>query len=56
MKILLAALPLLILLPASTATCQSFCASVPCYAQTCGNGCVCIQPNGPGSEGFCNSR
>jgi hypothetical protein len=33
---------------------QGSCYSTPCYAQTCSGGCRCIQPGGPGTEGFCN--
>jgi len=40
--------------PATTAQCQSWCQG-PCYAPYgCGKTCTCIQPNGPGTQGFCN--
>lgn len=39
--------------PISTAQCQSWCVG-SCYGYGCGATCTCIQPNGPGTKGFCN--
>jgi len=40
----------------STAQCQGWCQG-PCFGSYgCGATCICIQPGGPGTQGFCNSR
>jgi len=39
--------------PVSTAKCQGWCVGT-CYGYGCGATCTCIQPNGPGTQGFCN--
>lgn len=39
--------------PAECETC--YLTGTPCYGNyVCGQNCICIQPNGPGSEGWCN--
>lgn len=32
---------------------QGMCNSTICYG-SCMNGCTCIQPKGPGTQGWCN--
>gem|GEM_PF-5826714 len=41
-------------MPAATAVCQGFCTGQPCWGYGCPSGCICIQPDGPGTQGFCN--
>jgi hypothetical protein len=44
------------LTPAKPAECDTcMLTGIVCYGQVaCGENCICIQPNGPGSEGWCN--
>jgi hypothetical protein len=46
------------LLYASPAECRDrdcILSGIPCYANVyCGDACTCIQPNGPGTKGWCN--
>ena len=55
-RLIAATIAALVLSPASTATCQSFCVNSTCFGPgSCVSGCLCIQPGGPGTQGFCNS-
>lgn len=58
MKTLLAAIALIATawLSSPEPSCaQGYCYSAPCFGPGgCTGGCTCIQPGGPGTQGWCN--